>query len=126
MFIIGKNVSLEDEGDIDTIINSTAYSKLFDEFLDHSKVTKNIATNTNLTKYHVLHDIEFAQSNEGIYRQAFLLELASQHFNGDMVPQIQFYGHGVHYGPGFSTDLSENCVWLTPFVSEPKDSSQVG
>ncbi len=29
-----------------------------------------------------------------------------------------FSGWGIFYETGFSTDISENCMWITPYVRE--------
>ena len=38
-----------------------------------------------------------------------------------MVAEIKFPGYGVLYESGFSTDVSETCVWMTPFWIKPAD-----
>ena len=51
-----------------------------------------------------------------------ILELANQYRQKDMLLNMQFNGAGIHHdGGGFSTDISETCHWLTPFVLEPDD-----
>ena len=43
-----------------------------------------------------------------------------------MLLNLQFNGAGIHHdGGGFSTDISETCHWLTPFVLEPEDGMDV-
>ena len=39
-----------------------------------------------------------------------------------MVADISFTGYGVFTELGFSTDVSETCQWITPFVKEPADT----
>ena len=121
VFIVGKNVSKQNERDIDKIINSEVYSQMYNEFLDHAKSTADIVVDMNLTKNHESLILEHAEAIKKEKKQAYILELASQHKNGEMMPQISFYGHGVFYMSGFLTDVSENCIWLTPFVTRPSD-----
>jgi hypothetical protein len=35
--------------------------------------------------------------------------------------QASLNGAGIYYSGGFSTDISESCIWITPFIKEPGD-----
>ena len=50
-----------------------------------------------------------------------MVELASQWREGEMLPRIEFPGFSLFYEFGFSTDISETCVWITPHVKQPGD-----
>ena len=54
--------------------------------------------------------------------RVYLPEIASQYRNREMIARIRFPGYGAFIDPGFSTDLSETCTWLSSFVKEPDDS----
>ena len=55
-------------------------------------------------------------------KKDFFFQLASQFDPFDMMLHLDFNGAGInHDGGGFSTDVSETCHWLTPFVTEPDD-----
>jgi hypothetical protein len=38
-----------------------------------------------------------------------------------LILSLKMRGAGIHYEGGFSTDSSESCVWLTPFIKPPGD-----
>lgn len=53
-------------------------------------------------------------------KKAFLNEIASQFRPQEVILSMKFNGYGInHDGGGFTTDISETCHWLTPFVLEP-------
>lgn len=54
--------------------------------------------------------------------RVYLPEIASQYRNREMIARIRFPGYGAFIDPGFSTDLSETCTWLSSFVKEPDDT----
>ena len=41
--------------------------------------------------------------------------------DGEMIVEVKFPGYGVLYEPAFSTDISETCVWMSPYWMEPPD-----
>jgi len=51
--------------------------------------------NVPMTKYHVLNELEISD----VY--------------------LKLKGSGAFYQPGFSTDVSESCAWITPFIKPP-------
>jgi hypothetical protein len=52
-------------------------------------------------------------------RRAYITELASQFRDEELIVNLKIKGFGMHYEGGFSTDFSESCVWMTPFIKEP-------
>ena len=53
--------------------------------------------------------------------RAYITELAAQFGEQDLVVNFRMKGVGIHFEKGFSTDYSESCVWLTPFIKPPGD-----
>ena len=130
-FINGENVTDKAEEDIaSAVLNSLTYKKIYEEFVQESlrNPAKNGSSplfgvdsgNTPLFNWHDMQEFDL-EANRQKYERAFLPEVASQFRNGQMVPMMRFPGAGVFYGKGFSTDLSENCLWLTPYVQKPSD-----
>jgi len=33
---------------------------------------------------------------------------------------LKFAGHGIFLQTGFVSDMSENCLWITPYIEKPK------
>ena len=56
---------------------------------------------------------------------AYLPEMAMQFRDGEMIVSIEWPGWGVLYDSGFSTDISQKCIWLTSYVMEPSDPTFV-
>lgn len=38
-----------------------------------------------------------------------------------MVLRLNFDGFGAIVGPGFASDVSDSCFWITPFILEPEE-----
>ena len=55
------------------------------------------------------------------YKRSMMVEIANQFRDQEMILKTKFPGYGIHVSPGFSTDLNENCIWITPFVKQPGD-----
>lgn len=46
-------------------------------------------------------------------------------FFQEFILRIQLKGSGVQFQVGFSTDVSESCIWLTPFIKPSEDMTDV-
>ena len=106
------------------VIDSDIYSKLYDEFVFTNK-DENPTGYSDLPVFH-WHSIQGVSENERQlkkYKTIYLPEIASQFRPSEMFLSIKFdSGFGInHDGGGFSTDISDTCHWLTPFVQEPED-----
>ena len=55
------------------------------------------------------------------YSRSYLPELATQFRKEDLILRIKLAGYGIQYSGGFTTDVSESCIWLTPFIKQPGD-----
>ncbi len=101
-----------------------------------------IRSSQSLSESHFYHFDEaffnISEENVDFLKRAVLPEVATQFRQGQMLPSIQFRclqrffsiytfapillrGFGIFYETGFSTDISENCLWLGPFVRETPD-----
>ena len=68
-------------------------------------------------------DAEITAENRREYLLAYLPEIAMQCRDGDLITYMEFNGWGLQYDVGFSTDISQSCIWITPWVLEPFDNS---
>jgi hypothetical protein len=41
--------------------------------------------------------------------------------NCNFFQSIKLAGYGINYQNGFSTDISESCIWISPFIKQPGD-----
>lgn len=108
----------------DRIFESEVYNNLYDEFVQASTSQEKIADFSNLDVYHwhSLLDMDEKERYDPKYKVAYFLEIASQFRPKEVLLHLNFNGKGInHDGGGFSTDISETCHWLTPFVLEPGD-----
>lgn len=71
--------------------------------------------------WHDLQKFNLTSTTFDSYRAAFVPEVAAQFRMGQMIPMLKFAGQGVHFASGFSTDLSESCFWITPYLELPED-----
>lgn len=79
-------------------------------------------SNVYVEHWHSMVDIAEEERFDDVYKKAFLPEIATQFRAKEVLVHLQFNGAGInHDGGGFSTDISETCHWLTPFVLEPGD-----
>jgi hypothetical protein len=111
------------------IFESEVYNKLFEEFVKesiHSEEQIPGLSNVFVYHWHTMVDIPEEERFDPIYKKAFLLEIATQFRAQEILLNLQFNGFGIHHdGGGFSTDISETCHWLSPFVLEPEDYSDL-
>ena len=66
-------------------------------------------------------EANITDENRRAYKEAYLPEIAMQARDGQMIAYMEFDGWGISYDVGFSTDISQNCIWITPWVLEPDD-----
>lgn len=107
-----------------TIIESEAYNRLYEQFIESAVNEDQIPdfSNVYVAKYHSLMEIEEEERFDAQYKLAFILEVATQFRAKEVLINVQFNGAGInHDGGGFATDVSDTCHWLTPFVKEPGD-----
>jgi len=76
--------------------------------------------NVPMTKYHVLNELEISdEADELKYARAYITEIANQFRDEELIVYLKLKGSGAFYQPGFSTDVSESCAWITPFIKPP-------
>jgi hypothetical protein len=51
--------------------------------------------------------------------RAHVPELASQFRENELILRLDMKGVAINYQSGFTTDIAEACIWLTPFIKEP-------
>ena len=79
-------------------------------------------SNIPVYRWHAIMDVDEEDWFTDEQKKISILQVASQFKQKDMILNLQFNGAGIHHdGGGFSTDISETCHWLTPFVLEPDD-----
>ena len=115
---------------ISEMFSSDAYYGMFRELYNSVKsedgITKKDWCTVNLVKWHVLGDVELnSTDDEAKYSRAYITELAAQFREEEFILRIQLKGYGVQFQVGFSTDVSESCIWLTPFIKFSEDMSDV-
>lgn len=121
-FILGRNISEADESDIEHVLNSVTYKRMFAEFLNESMIPTETKSPNEATVHKwntIMKRNVTAADVESRYRTAFIPEMATQHRDGSMVAYIHFEGSAVFAIQGFSTDLSESCTWFTPYFLPP-------
>lgn len=113
-------------------LNSDSYDRLFWEMVNmrnESLIEKNedgeVVTNVEVHKWHDIVDLEpgTVQNSTDEYKKALLIEILTQFRDGEMIARYSFPGgFAVYQELGFSTDVSETCVWLSPLYVEPDDA----
>ena len=79
-------------------------------------------SNVFVSRWHSIMDVDESEWFSEELKKRYFLQLASQFKQDDILLNLDFNGAGInHDGGGFSTDISETCHWLTPFVNEPDD-----
>ena len=106
------------------IINSEIYLKQYDEFVSTNEIEEPTGySDVPVFHWHSIQDVADNERQLKKYKTIYLPEIASQFRPSDIFLSIKFdTGFGInHDGGGFSTDVSDTCHWLTPFVKEPED-----
>ena len=111
------------------MFSSTIYQKMFKELLSNVYVDGVITRDwceVPIQKWHILQDVVMnTTEEEARYSRAYVTELASQYREEEFITRIQLKGSGVQFQVGFSTDVSESCQWVTPFIKPSDDMSDV-
>ena len=106
------------------VLNSDVYTKQYEEFVKINLKEYNSTGDSDIPIYH-FHSIQDVPKEERYskdYKRAYLPEVASQFNSKEVLLSVNFKGFGInHDGGGFSTDISDTCHWMTPFVIEPED-----
>ena len=106
------------------ILDSEVYSKQYEEFINTSTKKYNSTGYSDISINH-LHPILGIPETEWFtkkYKRIYLPEVATQFRSTGPILSVDFKGYGVsHVGGGFSTDISDACHWLTPFVKPPEN-----
>ena len=86
-------------------------------------IKENTTVYSSVPIYHI-HAVQWEEEDlfSETCKKKFLPEVAAQFRSDEVLLMLEFKGAGMsHDGGGFSTDISDTCHWLTPFVSEPED-----
>ena len=105
-------------------MDSEVYSKQYEEFINTSIKEYNTTGYSDISIYHYHSILEIPETEwfTKKYKRIYLPEVATQFRSTGVILSVDFKGYGVnHDGGGFSTDISDTCHWLTPFVKEPED-----
>ena len=109
---------------ISVVLNSEVYTKQYEEFVKINLKEYNSTGDSDIPIYHFhsIQDVPEEQRFSKDYKRAYLPEVASQFNSKEVLLSVNFKGFGInHDGGGFSTDISDTCHWMTPFVIEPED-----
>ena len=111
------------------ILKSKVYNDMYEEYVAISS-SKHIQdpefSNVFVYHWHSIMDVDEDDWFTDEQKKISILQVANQYRQKDMFVNFQFNGAGInHDGGGFSTDISETCHWLTPFVLEPEDGMDV-
>ena len=122
LFIKGEtaNSSLEMEDIKSRLLSSSVLDQIYSEFVDRmqNRRPEGTVSNSPLMGYHELEDANASTVRD--LKSAFIVEMAAQFRSGEMIAQVNFNGFGTYLEYGFSTDVSESCIWMTPMVKRPK------
>ena len=105
------------------VLKSPVYTKQYEEFVNSNLIEENTTIYSSVPIYHT-HAVQWEEEDlfSETCKKKFLPEVAAQFRSDEVLLMLEFKGAGMsHDGGGFSTDISDTCHWLTPFVSEPED-----
>ena len=102
------------------LLSSAVLDQIYSEFVEHmqNKRPEGTLSNAPLMRYHDLEDANASTVRH--LKSAFVVEMAAQFRSGEMIAEVDFSGFGTYLEYGFSTDVSESCIWMTPMVKRPK------
>ena len=102
------------------LLSSAVLDQIYSEFVEYmqNKRPEVTLSNSPLMRYHELEDANASTVRN--LKSAFIVEMAAQFRGGEMIAQVNFNGFGTYLEYGFSTDMSESCIWMTPMVKRPK------
>ena len=131
LFIKGEtaNSSAEMDDIKSRLLSSSVLDQIYSEFVDYMQNRRPEVTvsNSPLMRYHELEDANASTVRD--LKSAFIVEMSAQFRSGEMIARVNFNGFGTYLEYGFSTDVSESCIWMTPMVKRPKgyvDSVEFG
>jgi len=105
------------------MFSSETYNGLFEELINVHLDPGPFETpwsNVPISKYHTLNDMNISEHTDKIrLGRAFISEVGNQFRDEEFIVSVKLKGSGVFYQTGFSTDISESCTWLTPFIKHP-------
>ena len=111
------------------MFGSDTYLQMFRELLKFNQINDVITrdwSDVPIKKWHVLQDTVInSTEEEAKYSRAYVTELASQFREEEFISRVQLKGSGIQFQVGFSTDVSESCIWITPFIKPSDDMSDV-
>lgn len=105
------------------IFESQVYNDLYKEFVEavtNKEKTPDL-TEAFLAKDHSMNKIPAEERFDPEYKILYFTEVASQFRAKEVLVNMGFNGDGIYHESGFSTDTSNSCNWLTPFVKMPPD-----
>ncbi|XP_059078307.1 uncharacterized protein LOC131876825 [Tigriopus californicus] len=112
----------EEEGKIiDSILQSRVYDDLFQEVLSQALKPNASLGNIPIAKWHILNLVDINEDTIAEIKRSSVVEAAAQFRDEEMITQVDFAGYGAFYESRFTTDISETCVWFTPFWERPSD-----
>jgi hypothetical protein len=111
------------------MFKSQTYFAMFEELVrgvqDEGLIFRDWSS-VGLTKWHILQGVELNSTEEKVkYSRAYVTELAAQYREAEFLLRMHFKGFGAQFQIGFSTDISESCVWITPFFKPSDDMSDL-
>ena len=77
--VMGKDMTSQDELDMELIINSTVYSQIYAEFMADMGRAHDIIANTGLVKYHGSLELSPEEKSSYASKKAYLIELSLIH-----------------------------------------------
>lgn len=112
------------------MLKSDTYFAMFEELLEgiqEEGIIQRDWTNVDLVKWHILQQNSEIHTHEDKirYGRAYVTELAAQYREAEFLLRLQLKGSGVQVQIGFSTDISESCIWITPFIKPSEDMNDV-
>ena len=99
---------------------------MFETYINFSvSEYKNDSDFSNIFVYHYHPIMELDEEDwfSEKFKKNYFAQIASQfHWEkNDVILNLQFNGVSIVHDSTFSTDISESCHWLTPFVKQPDD-----
>lgn len=112
------------------MLKSNTYYEMFEELLEgiqETGVTQRDWINVDLVKSHLLQQFPpITTLEEKVrYARAYVTEMASQFREAEFLLRLQVKGSGAMVQIGFTTDISESCLWITPYILPPGNMSDV-
>jgi len=112
------------------MFKSQTYYEMFQELLERVQETTETQrdwANVDVLNSHLLQEfLPITTVEEKVsYGRAFVTELASQFREAEFLLRLQLKGSGAMVEIGFTTDISESCLWITPYIKKPDNFSDL-